>query len=106
MATRYEPDRQGVGMLMMSDEMREMLRLAAERGAEYARSIAPAGHPPGDPHPGEYAASFRVEVVTPAPSWDDRPAALIVNDSPHAAYVEWQDGYHVLARAAEAMGAT
>jgi hypothetical protein len=105
MAARYEPDHEGTGMLMMSDGMREMLRMVAERGADYARSIAPVGKPPGDPHPGEYLASFRVEVVTPAPSWDDRPAALIVNDSGHAAYVEWQDGYHVLAKTAAAMSA-
>ena len=103
MAVRYEPDHEGVGMLMKSGEMQEMLRVVAERGAEYARSIAPVGKPPGDPHPGEYLASFRVETTPDAPSWHDRAAALLINDSPHAVYVEWQDGYHVLARTAAAM---
>lgn len=59
---------------------------AAEIGRAYAESIAPR-------ETGEYADSF--EVVTEAGE------AQLVNTSDHAVYVEWHDGFHVLAQAAD-----
>jgi len=94
---RYTPDRAGLGRLMNGPEMQQMLRGIAEKGVPYAESISPE-------RTGEYRASFSVEVRSHGGVHGDRAEAKIVNSSPHAARVEWQDGYHVLNRTAEHLG--
>lgn len=93
MTIRYQPDHAGVGELMRSPEMLEMLEAKAQRGVDYARSIAPEAT-------GEYRESLRVDSVRRGGPARDRAEARVVADSDHAAYVEWQDDYHVLARTA------
>lgn len=97
MAVRYVPDREGTNALMRSDGVRDHLRGIAERGADLAREVSPV-------LTGDYKASFRVEDTGSGGVHGDRAAAYIVNDSPHAARVEWEDGYHVLARVAGMIG--
>jgi hypothetical protein len=95
----YKKSISGLNALMRSAEVRDVLRQAAERGAELAREISPV-------HTGEYRDSFTVTTQDVAGVHQDRAGARIVNSSPHAARVEWEDGYHVLARVADALGAS
>jgi hypothetical protein len=104
MTVRYRPNYAGTGELMNSPEMVEVMRQIAEKGKAFAESIAPVGDPRTDPHAGEYKASFEVTAQAHGGVHGDRAAAQIVNTSAHAAHVEWQDGYHVLERTAEALG--
>jgi hypothetical protein len=94
MAVRYKPDIAGTGKLMRSVEMQLMLRSAAEKGKLYAMGISPE-------RTGEYLSSFSVETKADGGVHGDRAQATLVNNSPHAVYVEWQDNYHVLARTAD-----
>lgn len=96
MTVRYKADYQGTGKLMNGPEMQEMLRQVAEKGKAFAESIAPVDT-------GEYKSSFEVTSRSHGGVHGDRAEAQIVNTSPHAAHVEWQDNYHVLARTADAL---
>lgn len=91
MTVRYQPDYAGTGQLMRSIEMLAVMEHIAEGGANYARVIAPR-------ETGEYADSITVDSTRRGGPHKDRAEARIVADSDHAAYVEWQDGYHVLER--------
>ncbi len=90
---RYRPDIRGTNALMRSDGIRDHLRSLAEHGADLARAIAPV-------RTGDYKEHFRVETSDSGGIRGDRAAAYLINDSDHAARVEWEDGYHVLARVA------
>lgn len=96
MTIRYKADYAGTGDLMRSPEMVAVMEAVAERGAALARSMAPE-------RTGEYRASITVTSMRRGGPHGDRAEADIVADSDHAAYVEWRDGYHVLARAAGAV---
>ncbi|MGH3099319.1 MAG: hypothetical protein ACRDMV_25340 [Streptosporangiales bacterium] len=94
----YRPNFSGVHRLLMGPEMRAMLHGRAEQGKRFAESIAPVGGP-DDPHRGEYKSSFVVEDGTyRGRRGEERPEARLANVSSYGAYVEWLDGYHVLAR--------
>lgn len=93
----YKPSYTGLRALMNGPEMQAMLRQVAEKGVPFAQSVSPA-------RTGEYRGSFRVETRANGGVHGDRAEAKIINDSPHAARVEWQDGYHVLNRTAAALG--
>lgn len=97
MTVRYRADYKGTGELMNSVEMRNMLREVAEKGRVFAIGISPE-------RTGEYVKSFEVTTSAHAGTHGDRAEATLVNTSAHAAHVEWQDGYHVLARTADALG--
>lgn len=94
---RYKPDRAGTNKLMRSPEVRDVLRSVAEAAIPFAESISPE-------RTGEYKASFRVTTQEAAGPHMDRAGARLENTSPHAARVEWEDGYHVLARVAGMIG--
>lgn len=96
MTVRYKPDYTGTGELMNSPEMVEVMRQVAEKGIPFAESISPE-------RTGEYKSSFEVTSRSHGGVHGDRAEAQVVNTSEHAAHVEWQDGYHVLARTAEAL---
>lgn len=101
MTVRYKPDIEGTGRLMKSPEMQLVLRSAAEKGKAFAMSIAPV-------ETGEYESRFRVETSAHGGTGagGDRAVAYLINDSPHAAYVEWQDSHHTLAKAADFINRT
>ena len=105
MPIRYKPSYAGLGALMNGPEMQEMLRRVAEKGMAYAQSIAPVydGPPRQGVTPGEYKAGFSVQVRSHGGVHGDRAEAKIVNSSPIAPFVEWQDNYHVLNRTAAAL---
>jgi hypothetical protein len=89
---RYQPDIKGTNELMRSDGVRDHLRGLAERAKEVAVEISPV-------RTGDYKSKFRVETSDSGGVHGDRAAAYLINDSEHAADVEWVDGFHVLARA-------
>lgn len=95
-AIRYKPDHAGLGQLMRSDGVKDVLRAHAEHGADLARAISPV-------RTGDYEASFHVETGEVSAS-GRRAAAFLINDSPHAVLVEWHDNHHVLARVAGMIG--
>jgi hypothetical protein len=97
MTVRYKADYKGTGELMNGPEMQAVLRQIAEKGKAFAESISPE-------RTGEYKASFEVTSRSHGGVHGDRAEAQIVNTSDHAARVEWQDNYHVLARTADALG--
>lgn len=90
---RYEPDFRGTGEGMTSPEMLAVMLAAAEAGKAFAERIAPH-------RTGEYASSFRVEGVLRGGPRNNRAEARLINDSPHAAAVEWRNhgGERVLGR--------
>lgn len=97
----YTPHFAETGALMRSQGMQLMLRRAAEKGVAFAVSISP--EPPGrsGEATGEFRNSFRITTKARGGVNEDRAEATITNTSPHAARVEWQDGYHVGARTAD-----
>lgn len=99
MTVTYKPDFAGTNGLMNSPEMQEAMRSAAEKGRAFAESVSPE-------RTGEYRASFSVSARAHGGAHEDRAEATLVNNSPHAARVEWQDGYHVLARTADFISRT
>lgn len=104
MSVRYKPDHAGIGALLTSSEMQDVVRQVAEKGADYARTIAPIGGP-RDPARGEFKASFSVDVVVNGGLKGDRAEARITNSSEHERLTDVFDGYHVLADTAEWLGA-
>lgn len=99
----YIPDNAATGRYMRSDPaLAAVLRAYAQRGAVYARSIAPRDT-------GAYAASISVQdgpVVGGGARFGARQSVNVVAGVPHAAAVEWgrggrarsSGGYRVLAR--------
>lgn len=97
MAVRVEftLDHAGLGQLLRSAPIRELVLEAAEGGAEFARHIAPR-------ETGEYVASIYVEDGGLGGRRRDRAMSLIVADVRHAAAVEFGTdhvpAHHVLGR--------
>lgn len=89
----YQASYAGTGELMNSPEMLAMLKAAAEEGQKFAESISPR-------RTGQYAGAFRIEVEAKAGPKHDRGEARLINDSAHAADVEWRNhgGERVLGR--------
>lgn len=98
MTVRYTASYTGLGELMRGEEMQAVMREVAEKGMEFAQSIAPV-------HTGEYLDSFEVTVTGEGGPAGDRAEAQIVNTSDHAVEVEWQDGHKVLTRTLGALSA-
>lgn len=86
----------------MVTEMRER----AERGAEYARSIAPVDE--SGPHPGRYRDSIETDSGTHGGIHHDRAYGVVRATAPESVYVEFgterADGQHVIAKALDMMG--
>lgn len=104
MKPNYRPDNTrstGIGGFLLHDAgLQAALLKVAEEGAAYARSIAPRA----TPHIGKgpvYAESFS---VTKESGRTDSVGAMIVNDSDHAAHVEF-DLSHTLAKTADYLNA-
>lgn len=89
MTTRYVGSYSGIGQLMKSEAMQELVRQVAEKAMPIAVGFAPV-------RTGEYASSFEIQVSADGGLRTDRAEAILVNTSDHAVDVEWRDGYHVL----------
>lgn len=104
---RYKPKQRGVGQLLNSPQVAaEMLR-RAEVIRSVAVDLSPVGGP-GDPHPGQYKASWqaRVERRPVGRARKKRPVGIVRNTSYYARWPEYgtekYPGQHVLLRAAQA----
>lgn len=101
MARVYQPDHDGLNAIARSPEMRAALEAAARRAQTIAEGLSTDFTDTGD-----YLAHFEVEADTI--DWAGeypgrRAAAYLVNDSGHAAAVEWGSArnhkpHHVLSR--------
>lgn len=109
MAARFKVNRKGIGkMLRMPGVEAEMLR-RAEAIKATARASSPVGDA-GDPHRGNYAASWETDSTSRGGRNRDRAVATVRNTSYYARWVEYGNGrpsgpaHHVLLRAAHAGG--
>ncbi|MFF3620065.1 HK97 gp10 family phage protein [Streptomyces sp. NPDC002467] len=109
MAAKFKMSTRGVGQLLNSP----MITAEMLRRAELIRDVAVATSPVGengDPHPGEYKASWTVKVERKAVgrSQKKRPVGVVRNTSYWARWVEYGTehvyAHHVLLRAAQAGG--
>lgn len=103
MTTRYVGSYSGIGQIMRSEDMQELVRQVAEKAMGFAVELAPVGDPRTDPHPGEYKASFEVQVSADGGLRNDRAEAILVNTADHAVDVEYKDGHLVLNRTLAAL---
>lgn len=107
MPAKFKMNNAGVGRLLRSPEIEaEMLR-RAELIKSIAESIAPVGGP-GDPHAGNYKASFYTSSTSRGGARKDRATATVGNSAYYARWVEYGTdkvrAHHVLLRAALAGG--
>src|SRR5262245_4643936 len=93
---RYVPDHQGVAALLVAPQMQATMLLYGHQAKGFAESIAATYAETGD-----YARSFDVEVEIV----DGRATAILSNDDPGAATIEWgrrhprvTEGHHTLSR--------
>jgi hypothetical protein len=107
-AASFKLSKKGVGELLKSGEIAaEMLRRA-----EAIEAVAVARSPVGgvgDPHPGQYKASWGTKSgLGGYKGKRDRAIATVFNTAGHARFVEYGNehygGHHVLLRAAEIGG--
>lgn len=95
---RYSPDIRGTNELMTGEEMLAVMEAAAQAGMSYAQNISPVDT-------GDYVSSFRIETEHRGGPQHDRAEARLVNDSDHAADVEWRNhgGERILGRTVDAI---
>lgn len=89
--TIFKPSRNMIRDLANTPDMSRAMVTAATPGIAAAEAIAPRRR-------GEYARSFVVEAVDVEVNGQTRSGARLTNTAEHSGYVEWVDGYHVLAR--------
>ena len=90
--------------LLNADWMVEAMRQRAERGKDFAESIAPDAPPYGE----GYIASFHVEAGSHGGIHGDRAYATLSNDDDAAVFIEFgtptNAPHHVLTQALDVMG--
>lgn len=107
----YKADHGGMGELLRSPGVRDLVVARANEGAELARNISPDAPPAGE----GYVASFEVSSGVEMVARTRRAVATLANTSEYAAAVEWgwdeahgqwsdHPGYHVLSQTADAIG--
>lgn len=100
----YNPDHVGMGLLLESDMLMRVVERVAEGIMTHAIASAPVGDPAEDEHAGRYKASFNIRTSYHGGATGDRVEAVVYNDSPEAASVEYghrgAEPYHTLLRAA------
>ena len=102
MAARFKMRRVGVGELLRSPMIRADMVRRAEAIKALGEALAPVGGA-GDPHPGQYKASFYVTSTTHGGRRRNRATATVGNSAPYARWVEYGTervpAHHVLLRA-------
>lgn len=97
---RFRGNYKGVGEMLRSPQMQREMESRAERVKARAVASSPVDS-------GEYVQSFRVEGSI-RPGKSSRAIAKVINDSPHATYVEWGTSktprYRVMGKAAGSDG--
>ena len=78
---KFRASYKGIGEILRSQQMQREMADRADRVKSTAEALAPR-------ETGDYAASFRVETEI-REGKTRRAVAKVINDSPHATYVEW-----------------
>lgn len=78
---KFRASYKGIGAILRSEQMKREMETRAEQVQRRAEALAPVDS-------GSYASSFRVETEI-RQGKTIRAIAKVVNDSPHASYVEW-----------------
>lgn len=78
---KFRGSYKGIGKILRSAQMEQEMRARAERVQQRAEGLAPR-------ETGDYVQHFRVETEI-RNGKTTRAIATVVNDSQHAAYVEW-----------------
>jgi hypothetical protein len=92
----YKINRSGLRKMMTSDpQLHRALFTAANKIHAVARSLAPVGKAPGDPHPGRLRASGRVEDLGVKPVWSGEPRMTVAVTfyAPYAVAMEKKYGF-------------
>lgn len=93
---KFRGNYKGIGQILRSPQMQQAMENRAERVKARAVASSPVDS-------GEYVQSFRVEGSI-RPGRSSRAIAKVINDSPHATFVEWGTSktprYRVMGRAA------
>lgn len=107
MAARFKMNRKGVGELLRSEMIRADLVRRAQGIESAAVALSPVGGA-GDPHPGDYKASWTTDSTKRGGRRRDRAVAYVRNNAYYARWVEYGTervpAHHVLLRAAQAGG--
>ncbi|MER8004763.1 HK97 gp10 family phage protein [Streptomyces sp. NPDC094149] len=107
MAARFKMNRKGVGELLRSEMIRADLARRAQEIESAAVTLSPVGGV-GDPHPGDYKASWSTDSTKRGGRRRDRAVAYVRNNAYYARWVEYGTervpAHHVLLRAAQAGG--
>lgn len=95
---RFRVSYKGIGEILRSEQMKREMQARGDQVKAAAEALAPVDT-------GNYAASFRVESGI-REGKTRRATAKVINDSPHASYVEWGTSrtprHRVMGRAAGA----
>lgn len=78
---KFNASYKGIGQILRSEQMKREMKARADQIRAKAEALAPVDS-------GNYVESFRVETEIRKGS-TTRAIAKVINDSPHAAYVEW-----------------
>ena len=97
----FDRSRSLVKDLANTPTMSAAMVASAQVGRNWAETNAPRSRGPKEPGEDVYADSFEVRPVDVTVNGQTRKGAALVNTADHAAYVEWVNGAHVLARAAD-----
>ena len=97
----FDRSRSLVRDLANTPTMSAAMVASAQVGKGWAETNAPRSNGPKDPGEDVYADSFEIHPIDITVGGQTRKGAALVNTADHAAYVEWVNGAHVLARAAD-----
>ena len=78
---RFRANYKGIGLILASPQMQREMKSRAEKVRARAEALSPEDT-------GQYVHSFKVEISI-RKGKTTRAVAKVVNDAPHAAYVEW-----------------
>jgi hypothetical protein len=107
MAARFKMSRKGVGQLLRSPMIEADMVRRARNIESAAVALSPVGGS-GDPHPGQYKASWTATSTARGGRRRDRATATVRNTAYYARWVEYGTervpAHHVALRAAAAGG--
>ena len=93
---RFRANYKGIGQILVSPQMQREMKARAEKVKARAEALSPEDT-------SQYVRSFKVEPFI-RKGKTSRAVAKVINDSPHAAYVEWGTSrtprFRVMGRAA------
>lgn len=101
MSRDVQLDKGLVRRLANTPQMSAAMVASAKVGLNWAEANSPRSGRPRAPGRDVYAESFEVRPVDVEVAGQRRKGAALVNTTEHAVYVEYVNGAHILARAAD-----